>query len=339
MADEGLRHKIEAWASEGLISPEQAEALIEREGAAAPARRLRADEILVYLGSLVIFLALAFLVGLNWPALQVAGRILSVLLPALGMLALGGWLRGSASARLRRGAQALWLGGCLLSGLACAVILSELDLIADDNLLSLLSSLLAFAVASVAFILLPSVAQSVAFHLAGSTALFAFIIWLEPYLDLSDPFFPLLLVQATCLAAGGLWLIVSRWRPAQAGDGLRVVSRLFGALTILAGAFVPAASYYSPTFAPWPWQQAVLELVAFAASLAFLAAGVRRQSLVYLYCGAGCLLVLITYLNFEHFADEIGMPVALFIAGALLVALGLGTERLRRGMRTSSREA
>ena len=92
---QSLLSKIEEWVEEGLISPEQAEALRPREAegvAISPARRVRADEIFIYLGSLVIFLAMAFLVGQNWRALGSVGRILSVLVPTVAMLALG-WRR------------------------------------------------------------------------------------------------------------------------------------------------------------------------------------------------------------------------------------------------------
>ena len=63
---ESLLSKIEDWVREGLISLEQAEALRRREaegGAISASRRVRADEVFVYLGSLVVFLALAFLVS------------------------------------------------------------------------------------------------------------------------------------------------------------------------------------------------------------------------------------------------------------------------------------
>jgi len=110
---ESLLSKIEEWVEEGLISPEQGDALRQREAedvAISPARRVRADEIFVYLGSLIVFLAMAFLVQQNWRALGSAGRILSVFVPTVAMLALGWRLRGSKSAQFRRGAQALWLG-------------------------------------------------------------------------------------------------------------------------------------------------------------------------------------------------------------------------------------
>jgi hypothetical protein len=339
MDEEHVLRKIDQWAREGLISPAQAEALKDREAAgepgAAPDRRVKADEILVYLGSLVVFLALAFLVGLNWEALGITGRILSVLVPTLVMLALGGWLHRSESARLRRGAQALLLGGCLLSGLTFGVIFSELDLIDDEALLGLASSLLATVVAAGAFAWVRSVAQSVALHLGGSVVLATFNAWLEPFFRSEDHIYRLLVAIATCVVVGSLWLGLSRGRWIKAQRGLVTVARIFGTLTILGGTFFSAVAYYHPT-AAWHWHQVVLELIAFLTTIAFIAASVRWQSQVYLYGGAAFLLAVITYVNFEHFADKIGMPVALFIAGVLLIGLGLGTERLSRSIRASA---
>jgi hypothetical protein len=70
-----------------------------------------------------------------------------------------------------------------------------------------------------------------------------------------------------------------------------------------------------------------MEALAFLSSLTFIAASVKRQSQAFLYSGAAFLLFLITYLNYEHFEDAIGMPIALLIAGVVLIGLGLGTGR------------
>ena len=333
---ESLLSKIEDWVREGLISPEQAEALKRREvksAAISPARRVRADEIFVYLGSLVVFLAMAFLVGLNWRALGSAGRILSVLVPTVVMLALGWRLRGSESARLRRGAQALWLGACLLSGLSFGVIFDELYFIDWHGLgpgdpLFLVSCLLTTGVAGVAFVLLPSIAQSIAFHLCGSATLFSFLAWLDHVLPPFDHFYENLGVLVICLVVGGLWLALSEWLRARERKGLVTVSRIFGVLTILGNTFVLATDQYAVT-----WQEITMEAIAFLASIAFIAVSVKRQSQTFLYGGAAFLLFLITYVNYEHFADRIGMPIALLITGVVLIGLGLGTGRLSKRIR------
>ena len=339
---ESLLSKIEEWVEEGLISPEQGEALRQREAKAvaiSPALRVKADEIFVYLGSLVVFLAMAFLVEQNWRALGSAGRILSVLVPTVAMLALGWRLRGSESAeearrlRLRRGAQALWLGACLLSALFFMVTFHELGLIdwserGPTDPWVLVSCVLATGVAAVAFVLLPTITQSIAFHLCGSAALFTFLGWLDQTLPPFNHFYENLLVLMIGLAAGDLCLGLSEWLRSKGRKDLVGVSRIFGTLAILGFTFISATDTYAAT-----WQKTTMEAIAFLASIAFIAASVKRQSQAFLYSGAAFLFFLIIYVNFEHFADRIGMPIALLISGALLIGLGLGTGRLSRRIR------
>ena len=321
---ESLSSKIEEWQREGLILAEQAEALGRREpeeAATPPARRVRADEILVYLGSLVVFLAMAFLVGLNWQALGSAGRILSVVVPTFAMLALGWWLRGAGSARLRRGAQALWLGGCLLSGLAFGATFYELDIITEFPVLVLASCLLATAVAGAALVLLPTIPQSIAFHLCGSGALFAFLIWLAETFPPLNPWRNLVVG----LVVGGSFLALSEWLRARERRGLVVVSRLFGALIVSAFPFFMAMEEF-----PAAWQKTAMEAIAFVVSIALIAASLKRQSHIFLFSGAAFLAFLIIYVNSEHFADRIEVPIALLVIGAALIGLGLGTGRPRK---------
>jgi uncharacterized membrane protein len=331
---ESLKCKIEKWVAEGLISAEQGEALKQREiEGATPLRRVKADEVLVYLGSLVVFLAMAFLVGVNWTVLGSAGRILSVVVPTVAMLALGWWLRGSENARHRRGAQALWLSGCLLSAFCFGVTFHELHIIDDQAFLALMSCLLATGVAGAAFVLLTTVAQSVAFHLCGSATLITLLIWL--HVSLIPPtfnhFYENLLLMAVCLVFGSLWLAFSEWLRKRERKELAGVSRIFGALTILYSALV--LTMHTEREYPALWQKPAMEAIPFLASIAFIAASVKRQSQVFLYSGAAFLLFWIIHVNFQYFREKIGMPIALLIIGAVLIGVGLGTGRLSKKIR------
>jgi len=252
------------------------------------------------------------------------------------MLALGWWLRGSESAeearrlRFRRGAQALWLGACLLSALFFMVTFHDLGPIdwsdrGPTDPWVLLSCLLAMGVAGAAFVLLPTITQSIAFHLCGGAVLVTFLGWLDQTLPPLNHFFENLLILMIGLVAGGLCLALSEWLRVKARKDLVGVSRIFGALAVLGFTFILATDRYPAT-----WQKTTMEAIAFLASIAFIAASVKWQSQAFLYSGAAFLLFLIIQVNFEHFADRIGMPIALLIIGVLLIGLGLGTERLSR---------
>jgi len=326
-----LLQKIDQWAEEGLISNEQALALRARvaaEGEGAAQQNVQGTEILVYLGSLIVFLALAFLAVLNWEELGSAGRILILLLPALAMFALGWPLRSASSARRRRGAQALWLGASLVTGVLFMVTSHELDLIDWQNrgpteIYFTLSCLLAGGIAGIAYLLLPTVVQSVPFHFWLSAAFLSFLGWLG--VEFQPVSLWVFLVLG--LLMGALWLALSAWLNRRGQDRLAAVSLLVGAVTALATPFLLSPSNFDAT-----WQRTAMELISLATCLIAIAASVRLQSRILLYSGAIFLLLFITYVNFEHFADEVGMPIALFLSGATLIALGLGTGRLSERM-------
>lgn len=330
-ANKELLQRIDQWAEEGLISTEQALALrtrIAAEGEGAASQNVQVTEILVYLGSLIVFLALAFLAILNWEELGSAGRILILLLPALAMFALGWPFRSARSARRRRGAQALWLGASLVTGVLFMVTFNELDLIDWQNrgptdIYFTLSCLLAGGISALAYLLLPSLVQSVPFHFWLSAAFLSFLSWLGIEFQPVSPWVFLVLG----LLMGALWLALSAWLNRRGQDRLAAVSLLVGAVTALATPYVLSPFDFSAT-----WQRTAMELISLAACLIAIAASVRFQSRILLYSGAVFLLLFITYVNFEHFADEVGMPIALFLSGATLIALGLGTGRLSERM-------
>ncbi|MGD9145737.1 MAG: hypothetical protein PVI80_09265 [Anaerolineae bacterium] len=134
------------------------------------------------------------------------------------------------------------------------------------------------------------------------------------------------------LALGGLWLALSEWFWVRQGRGLVTVSRLFASLIVFGWTVALSVQPYEVV-----WQKAVMEAIATLLSIAFIALGLKRQSRVFLYSGAACLLFLIVYANLEHFADKIGIPLAFFVIGVLLIVLGLGAERLGRRIRGARR--
>jgi len=210
----------------------------------------------------------------------------------------------------------------LISGVVFMVIFHELRLIdwqerGPTDAYFLLSCLLAGAVSAVAYTLLATVVQSIPFHAWLSVAFISFLGWL----DYEFPPFNAWRTLLLGLLVGAIWLALAAWLHRRGRERLGAVSLLVGAVTTLATPFLLA-----------PWEETAMEAVSLVANLLFIGASVRYQSRILLYSGAAFLLLLITYINFEHFADEVGMPIALFISGTALILLGLGTGWLNRLM-------
>ena len=91
-----------------------------------------------------------------------------------------------------------------------------------------------------AFVLLPTITQSIAFRFCGSAVLFTFLGWLDQTLPPFDHFYENLLVLMIGLAAGGLCLALSEWLRAKGRKDLVGVSHIFGALAILVFDFILA---------------------------------------------------------------------------------------------------
>ncbi len=342
MRKKSLLNRIESWVQEGLISSTQAVTLKQRVAEEGLASRLgdqvKLGEILVYLGSLIVFIGLAFLIILNWDSMGRAARIVSTSLPTICMLLLGWLLRGSSNSRLNRGAQALWLGGALVSGFCFGVLIYEFGIIdcsklhdvGPSHLLIVLSSLLATGVAGLALVFLATVTQSIALHFCGTITALMYIGWLDRQMSAIDTFGKNLVFLAIGICVGGLWLLLASHWHRKDQEGLFRVSLISGVLTILGFALVLSMWDY-----PAIWQMATLESVGFLFAVLFVVAGVGKQLIIPVYCGTGAVLVLTIYVSLEHFAEKIGMPVVLLIIGASLISLGLAAGKLTKLIRSS----
>ncbi len=80
------------------------------------------------------------------------------------------------------------------------------------------------------------------------------------------------------------------------------------------------------------WRPSLLvwDVLLLTECLMFIGWSVGRQSRVLLYSGLFFLFVGIVQINSHFFRGQLGLPVALLIAGIALIAIGLGVHRLRR---------
>ena len=119
-----LLNKIEEWVGDGLISPDQAEAISAYEGL-AERRRVSPRKIFLYIGGLFVLMAVGFGLQVLWADLRWLGRVVVVALPTLILCAVGEPLRRRERPLLRGGAQALWMVAAWLTAILIAVTLIE----------------------------------------------------------------------------------------------------------------------------------------------------------------------------------------------------------------------
>lgn len=126
----GVRRSVDAWSAAGIISPEQAEHILQFEAAAdvsavptRPARRVPlVAEALGYLGGILGIVGLVLLVARYWPDLAVGGRLALAAGGATALMVAGWLVHEEAGAAPRRLRWFLWLVSSAAAGLFAVVL-------------------------------------------------------------------------------------------------------------------------------------------------------------------------------------------------------------------------
>ncbi len=336
-----LRDRLGVWIRAGIISPDQAERILELEapsggpGPAGPSgravgstasmgaepharteRRAQLAEAIGYVGAAFAIGALGLLVAEFWTDLAVWARIsLSGILGGLAVAA-GALLRGRgarASGR-REGAidrlvGVLWALGVIATAWVAAIVAAEVLTLADDW-----EPTFASAVAAVVAALL---------LLAGRHILVQLTLFLALGSGVAATFLALAPLEFGALAAGTLLLGGgATWALAGAGGwlGPRVSAEVTGVVFVLIGTQVLSGSTA-------PIAGLVVGIVAAAALVVLSLLGGRPHLL---YLGAFGLFLNVPRLVFELFADTFGAPATLLTTGLLLILIAVGIGRIRR---------
>jgi len=323
---------IRRWAAEGLISQEQAEAILAAErareraaaGQAEMAEGLNLPTVLYYLGASLVVVALFAFAGLNWEDVSRNGRIPII---AAGMLALvgsGHYVR-TRTPYVRGGGAlfALGLGMVPLFYLAIGdatvaddeTIFSG-DMLGEATIIQVLS--LATMVAALAWTGVPLVSLAV----AGQSI-------------------------ALTITAGILWLGTDE------GTGLMMILTGTGAVLLLVGlgsyylhlgqhgfwfsVSGHAAFFYGFTYLAmdeWRIGTALAYLGTFAA---FIMLSVPLRQRLYLITGVAGLYAFVFRLIFDTFEGSPFLPLAIALVGVSMVALAIAYQRYRGELPLSPR--
>ncbi len=291
------------WVQEGIITEDQARRIIELESTPAGSRSTLLAEVLGYLGAALMVAAIAALTGEQWSEIPFAGHV-AIVAAATVVGVIGGAVSGRRpGAAFDRMASLLWfatVGG--VAGLTALVASDGFDLTDEVTLVAVLAAASAVAVAF--YVLHPRWLQL--FAVVGTTAgLVAASLQLAGVE--SAPVYGFVL-----MAIGAGWVLQSS----------RPVLRPMSAATI-AGAVVYFVGCLTLTN---EWLVAGLVLIALGAT-ALLVSSVFTRNTVHLVLGAIGLFQSLPSLAVELFGSSIGAPLALLLAGAVIILVALRVRR------------
>ncbi|MFZ0493210.1 MAG: DUF2157 domain-containing protein [Acidimicrobiia bacterium] len=302
-----LDENLERWRVADLISPEQVEAITEFETAARPQRSSLIAEVLGYLGGALAIVALWVFIAEYWNNLQSWAQLALIGVLTLAFLAAGAWARTSRSEAVRRLASFLWF--LAVAGIAGWFgVLSTGTLDVSNEAVALWITIPTFAVALVLWLALRKVLQVAALVGATHAVVLSALAQVKP-----TPFdwFGLVIWSigiACVLLAWGTVL-----KPGGTSYGLGIAAILLG-----------------PTMASAGLDQAWPLWLGLLTAAALLVASISLREIVLLVGGAGAVFIFLPQLIFTYFRDTLGVPVALFLSGVLLIAAALLIARLKR---------
>ena len=323
-----LERVVRGWAEQGLITAEQAEAIVASEAArptvgaaAAPAAPPVAPgspatkvpvivEVLGYAGGTIALGALLALVGQFWDLLGTVGRIGLSWTAAIACLA-GGWFiaRNKIPAARRLGSFLLFIG-TIAFGFAVGVLMFLYGPKGGDQW---------------------SWVQSVG---AGTTTILAAVAW----------WYNRWTLQNVAIGVAAAWTIIAVASFSKADDpsGLGWPLMAFGliwaglayaelltppnatwsmsALSLLGGAQVLSFSFSSSGHSLTRWLGLGIGL---ALAIGMIAASIPLRRGVLLGFGAAGVVVFMPQLLYEMFGSSVGVPIVLLLAGILLVAMAV----------------
>jgi hypothetical protein len=314
---EGLLDRLADWERAGLLTHEQATAIVEHEQVTRPGRdthagrsrdRTTAAEAIGYVGAALVLGAIGLFLGEFWYQLTAGGQLALAVLVTVSLAGAAFGLRDARAPALNRLTSVLLAG--TVAGVAwCATIVTDGLLAWSERDVVLAVGVTAVAVALPLHLRRPRA-------LPQLTLLASCLVLVVSLLDR-----PALLLDAfwTALPVAGLgtvWLLLAEGgylRPRRVGAAAG------GAVALLAlqvGAFEDL--------------RLVALLLALLLAGALVGLAVTAGGLHHLAVGAVGLFVVVPQVVFELFGDAIGAPATLLLVGILLVLLAVGLGRARR---------
>lgn len=309
-----LPRRVDRWVDAGVISREQAEAILAMEGPEAPPERgvPLVTEALGYLGAALALAAGAVALGRYWEELP-TGTLLGISGAGAALLWLGGWLvRSARDPAIERLGSVLW-------ALSVAGVGWFLQILADQG-----------------FDLTPNQTW---LTVGAGTSVYGGVLYVVRRRSLQQ----VVLFAGLVTLAGNLGWQIGRALDVPGGSehGLATALWLLGIAWVLLawrGVVRPPNTAYAlgavvSLYAPILWgPEALFDLaviVGLVTAAALLGASVAVHRTVLLGLGAVGVFGYLVGVIERYFGDTLGTPLVLLVAGVALLGTAVLTARLR----------
>ncbi len=318
MTKEELLAAVKSAAEQNQASREEINSAYDagrgiRPGAVS-VKKLGLAEILYYLGGAIIFLGIVILLWQNWNALGIPARLLATLGSAIAAYVLGIYL-GQKPETGSMGA-AFDLVAALVFPIGLYVALDAAGVVLGLGAQSIVSAVL-FVLYLASYYALRRNLPAFFSIVFGTWFFFAVTSFIASGAPVDASF-----LELRFLAAGLSWMLLGYYFSGRPLRPLTGALYGFGIFAFLAAAL--ALGGFRPNQNPF-WEL-VFPLLVFGAI--FLS--VYLKSKPFLAFGTLFLMAYIIKLTAEYFSGSLGWPVALVIAGLLLIAVGYMSLSLRK---------
>ncbi|OGD60847.1 hypothetical protein A2807_02530 [Candidatus Berkelbacteria bacterium RIFCSPHIGHO2_01_FULL_50_36] len=321
MTKEDLLQNIQNAVSQGIISKEELLAALEitpgvkAEGALS--RKLGATDILYYIGGGVVFIGIAILVGQNWESLSGATKLLATL--GAGVVAYIVGLLLGRNEHTEMAGSAFYFISALTLPLGLYVMFNGMGFDIESYPMQTLISAILLGVFLSSYFLLKKTLFLI-FSILYATwlfyALIGYIVGSNPILETWQ------ILQYETLFVGLAYILLGY--SFSQGDKAPLSGFLygFGILGFL-GAAMALGGFY-------PNHSIVWELIFPVLVFATIFLSVKLKSRSFLVFGSIFLMGYILKITAEYFSEGLGWPLALVIAGLLLIAVAYASVYVKK---------
>lgn len=281
-------------------------------------RNANFSDILTFIGGAIVLMGIIIFVSQQWDTMSSFTKILSTLGSAIAAYIVGGLFGQQKKSYVS--SQVFYCLACALIPLGIYVLLNEMNVSTSESGMNLIVSSLAFAALLLSYFL--NGKQDVFFVFSVIYGTWFYFAVTGHFARNSEFYYSNEYLEYRVLIAGISYLFLGHWFSTTTLKSFSSYLYGFGAIGFLGAAL--SLGGWTPTQNMF-WE---LSYPLFVFGFMYLSVRLKARSL--LLVSSMFLMVYIIKITSEYFSDTLGWPLALVMAGLLLMVVGYGSVRINK---------